>query len=158
MHGGVAGTDGDEVAVPVEEGVVGGGLGGDVDGGVVRADGKPGVGGGAKGGSGRQRRPLHGRALAIAAFLLGPAGDADGVADVFLAGGGVGGHADLGAVVGESGGAGGVEDGGDEAGDERVVRTAVAEAVPTAGVVVVVEDEQGLVGVQFGLRGRGCVA
>ena len=92
-------------------------------------------------------RPLHGSALAVAAFFLGPAGDADGVVDVFLARGGVGGHADLRAVVDERGGARGVEDGGDEFGDAEFVvgGGAVAEAVPGAGVVVVVEDEQGLV-------------
>ena len=62
----------------------------------------------------------------------------------------MGGHADLVAVVGEGGGAGGVEDGGDERAMRLVVGVRVAEAVPAAGIVVIVEDEQGLVG-----RGAG---
>ncbi len=55
------------------------------------------------------------------------------------------------AVVHEGGGAGGEKDGGDLFGDGEVVG-AVAEAVPGAGVVVVIEDEDGLgaVEVEFG--------
>ena len=68
--------------------------------------------------------PLHGGALAVAAFFFGPAGDADGVFYVFAAGGGGGGHADLFAVVHEGGGAGGEEDGGDEFGDGELLWSA----------------------------------
>ena len=49
----VAGADGDEVAVPVEEGVGVGGFGLDVDGGVAGFDGEPGVGVSAEAGGGR---------------------------------------------------------------------------------------------------------
>ena len=95
-------------------------------------DGEPGVRVGAEAGL-RAGRPLHGRALAVAAFFLGPAGDADGVLDVFFARGSCGGHADLVAVVHQGGGVRGEEHGGDELGDLLVV-VAVAEAVPERGL------------------------
>ena len=119
-----------------------------VDGLVVGGDGEPGVGVGAEAGlvifrAGGSGGPLHGGAFAVAAFFFGPAGDADGVFYVLDAGGSVGGHAELFAVVHEGGGAGGEEHGGDELGDLLGLVDAVAEAVPGADVVVVVEDEEG---------------
>ena len=51
-------------------------------------------------------------------------------------------------------GAGGEEEGGDEAGDRGVVSPVlqIGEAVPGTGVVVVVEDEQGLLAAEGGLH------
>ena len=57
MQSRISAAEFDEGAVPVEKRVRVGSLGGDVDGGVVGADGEPGVGVCAEGGSGRQAEP-----------------------------------------------------------------------------------------------------
>ena len=101
----------------------------DVDGFVAGGEGEPGLGVGAEAGLRVGGVPLHGGALAVAAFFFGPAGDADGVFYILATGGSGRGHADLFAVVHEGGGASGEEDGGDDFGDGFVV-DAVAEAVP----------------------------
>ena len=132
----------DEVLVPVVETGGVGGFGLDVDGFVAGWDGQPGVWVGGEAGL-RAGGPLHGGALAVAALFLGPAGDADGIFYVFLAGGIGGGHADICAVVGEGGGFAGEEDGGDDLRDFDVVG-AVAEARDGAWVVVIIEDDEGL--------------
>ena len=94
--------------------------------------------------------PLHGRALAVAAFFFGPAGDADGILHIFFARGRRGLHADFVAVVEERGAATGKEHGRDHALDIRVVN-AVAVARVEARIVVVVEDQQRNVAVEIGL-------
>src|SRR5579862_5037841 len=69
------------------------------------------------------RRPLHGRAFAIATLLLGPAGYADGVLHILFARGSGCGHADLCSIVGQRRGAAGKQDSGETLRDFSIVHT-----------------------------------
>ena len=69
---GILTPQGDQVLIPVQEGVGVGGFGLDVDGLVIGRDREPGVGIGGEAGL-RAGGPLHGRALAVAALFFGPA-------------------------------------------------------------------------------------